>query len=264
MEIEPWIETQSGRQIFFDDPDKSDFCIEDIARALSRIPRFAGHTDVPYSVAQHSVLVSIYCRNRLWGLMHDAAEAFISDIPGPVKKMIPEIRTLEHKLRRAIGRKFNLPCDVPERPNDIYWDVAKTLECDALLWRLFTDRLRSRKEIYPLDVQAVDKVLLVTEHQWLFNKPLEWKWAKSIPMVGDLLRWSVWTAETAEDEFLRNFHTLTEQQDTITCSLSGCVEAVTEVARVALEGFDCALSKLFIGELELEMKEALQKNMKES
>src|SRR5690606_13924843 len=54
------IETVTGKQINVTKPDAADICLEDIAWALSRIPRFAGHTitKVPYNVAQHSVYVS--------------------------------------------------------------------------------------------------------------------------------------------------------------------------------------------------------------
>ena len=267
MEIEPWIETQSGRQIFFDDPDKSDFCIEDIARALSRIPRFAGHTNVPYSVAQHSVLVSSYCRDRLWGLMHDAAEAFISDIPGPAKQLIPEIHTLEHTLRRAIGRKFNLPCDVPEDPTEEYRDVWGRVDCLYNGWYTLLTGLRDRKAVYPLDVQAIDRVMLLTEHQWLFDKPLEWLWALGLPCIDKVTRWDeadVWIAEDAEKEFLLEFRKLTADQDTITCSLSGCVESVTEIVLDILADAGGDMSEISRKHLEQIMKEALQKNAKES
>ena len=73
--------------------------------------RYAGHLTKFYSVAEHSVWVSKMCppRHALWGLMHDAAEAYITDIPTPVKNCVPGIRDLEDFLLGRIAIRFNLP-----------------------------------------------------------------------------------------------------------------------------------------------------------
>lgn len=52
--------TYTGRKFYPLDPRPEDVCIEDIAHALALVNRFGGHTRVPYSVAQHSVLC---CQN---------------------------------------------------------------------------------------------------------------------------------------------------------------------------------------------------------
>jgi hypothetical protein len=90
------IETVSGKFVDPVNPDPKSIDINDIAWSLSRMARFAGHTitSVPYTVGQHSIFVAqmIY-DNRddpslaLYGLLHDAAEAYIGDIPSPVKKI---------------------------------------------------------------------------------------------------------------------------------------------------------------------------------
>jgi hypothetical protein len=66
-------------------PNPDDIRIADIAHALSQQYRFAGHTRTFYSVAEHSVRVSLLCRpdDALWGLLHDASEAFLTDVPAP-------------------------------------------------------------------------------------------------------------------------------------------------------------------------------------
>jgi hypothetical protein len=62
-----------------------------IARSLSRINRWNGNTTRPYSVAEHSVRVAslVAPRLRLAALLHDAAEAFIGDLPYPIRKQQP-------------------------------------------------------------------------------------------------------------------------------------------------------------------------------
>lgn len=111
------------------DPDS--ICIEDIAHALSLTPRFGGHLEKMYSVAQHSVMVAINCReNQLAGLLHDASEAYIGDMPSPFKKMMPEYKIIENRLMKVISEKFGfiipLPAEVKEADRmllDMEWSA---------------------------------------------------------------------------------------------------------------------------------------------
>ena len=98
------LETVSGRKINVTDPDPSTIEISVFAWALSRMPRFSGHSIpyIPYSVAQHCIQVMKELaphgpRIQLHGLLHDAAEAYINDLPSPVKH-IPEIHAVISKL----------------------------------------------------------------------------------------------------------------------------------------------------------------------
>jgi 5'-deoxynucleotidase YfbR-like HD superfamily hydrolase len=98
------LETVSGKKVDVSNPDPSTIDISDIAWALSRMPRFSGHTIpyIPYSVAQHCIRVMKELaphgpQIQLYGLLHDAAEAYINDLPSPVKH-IPEIHAVIKKL----------------------------------------------------------------------------------------------------------------------------------------------------------------------
>ena len=102
------LETVSGRKIDVSNPNPADIVIEDIAWALSRMPRFSGHSIpyVPYSVAQHCIQVAEDLKEygpdvQLYGLLHDAAEAYINDLPSPVKH-IPEIHAVIKKLENSL------------------------------------------------------------------------------------------------------------------------------------------------------------------
>ncbi|MFM2054827.1 MAG: putative protein yfdR, partial [Pseudomonadota bacterium] len=86
-----WMTTNSGKRVYPLDPDPADFDLGDIAISLSNLCRFAGHTRIFHSVASHALLVSqlvapLHPGLALAALHHDDAEAFISDIPRPVKR----------------------------------------------------------------------------------------------------------------------------------------------------------------------------------
>ncbi|NBV87921.1 MAG: metal-dependent phosphohydrolase [Betaproteobacteria bacterium] len=90
--------------------------LPDIAHALSLVNRFTGHTVVPYTVAQHSVVVSRLCppEHALWGLLHDASEAYLGDVARPLKHLLREYRELEAHVQREIARRFGLQWPMPE------------------------------------------------------------------------------------------------------------------------------------------------------
>jgi 5'-deoxynucleotidase YfbR-like HD superfamily hydrolase len=113
--IVPFVPTRSGKRVDLRNPDPASIDIEDIAVALSRIPRFNGHTRhfYSYSVAQHSVIVADMLdwdrETRLRGLLHDAHEAYIGDIVTPVKSWLGgRLDPLARELDRTIAHAFDL------------------------------------------------------------------------------------------------------------------------------------------------------------
>lgn len=130
-----WIETYSGKEFHFLNPQPEQICIEDIAHALSNQCRYTGHTKRFMSVAEHSYLVSLMCPTvPLIGLLHDASEAYLSDLSRPVKHgtaIGPPYLELEDRVMQAIFGKFGLslplPPEVKAADNKCLWLEKKKL-----------------------------------------------------------------------------------------------------------------------------------------
>ena len=108
--------TNSGKLLNVFKLQEGDLLIEDVAHALSQVCRWNGHCKYHYSVAQHSIMVKEQIEKlggskaeQLFGLLHDASEAYICDIPKPIKAHLPDYITIEDKLQseaynQLIGR----------------------------------------------------------------------------------------------------------------------------------------------------------------
>lgn len=120
----PFIETFLGEHFQPLAPVPSTIFIEDIAHALSNQCRFSGHSREFYSVGQHSVHVSELLEEwgededvQLWGLLHDASEAYLVDLPTPLKQSAfgKDYRRAEAVLMMAICDRFGMARVQPER-----------------------------------------------------------------------------------------------------------------------------------------------------
>lgn len=171
------IETFTGRQLYPLAPNAEAIVIEDIAHQLAAANRFFGATRHPYSVAQHSVLVSYLCdpADALHGLLHDAAEAYLGDLARPLKQLglMAAYRAIEAQLQTVIYCRFGLSPEVPE------------------------------------SVKAIDERLAVTEAQDLYRPDAVPAWAAHadrLPLRGRPIE--PWGAARAEERFLSRFRQL--------------------------------------------------------
>ncbi|MBV9596372.1 MAG: metal-dependent phosphohydrolase [Chloroflexi bacterium] len=177
--------TVSGKFFDYLNPESSEFSITDIAYALSNLCRFSGQIESFYSVAQHSVLVSrlVPAWMARHGLLHDATEAFIVDVPGPLKRLMREMGQgsdpysyIEARVERAVFERFGLPYPMP------------------------------------FMVKAMDKVARIIESRDLQPEHEhydDWSVLQRVPLSSEKI--NPWPPETARLVFLERYHELSER-----------------------------------------------------
>lgn len=166
-----WMQTYSGRKFWPLDPRPEEVHIEDIAHSLSLQCRYAGHCIRFYSVAEHSVHIARWLDKNygaltaLHGLLHDATEAYLVDMPRPVKADMPWYKAMEQRVwRQAVAPAFELA------------------------------------ELLPAAVHEADNRIIGDE---LVNlRPMEWH-ARHNDHLGVLI--GCWSPDAAEDEFLAEY-----------------------------------------------------------
>jgi uncharacterized protein len=109
------MQTFTGRQFWPLDPRADEVFIVDIAHALAHSCRYGGHCERFYSVAEHSVLCSrvVPPWDALAALLHDAAEAYVVDIPRPLKPYLAGYKDIELRVWRAIAMRYGLDEKLP-------------------------------------------------------------------------------------------------------------------------------------------------------
>lgn len=163
-----WMQTATGQAFWPLDPHPEEIHIEDIAAALSKLCRYGGHTRKFYSVAEHCVLMAHAAPDgfHLAALLHDASEAYLSDVIRPIKRHLDNYEMIEAELERAISRRFTLEFPMPAA------------------------------------VKRLDNAILADERdQAMLTPPREWGLTE--PALGVTLQF--WTPEKAEYEFLAAF-----------------------------------------------------------
>lgn len=118
---ESWIQTHSGKTFVVADPSEDSIDIRDIAAALSKQCRYAGHCIKPYSVAEHCVLMAEKAKpeHKLTALLHDASEAYLIDVPKPVKSLIVGYELLESNIMAKIAAKYKFFWPLPKEVKEL-------------------------------------------------------------------------------------------------------------------------------------------------
>lgn len=113
-----FMQTFTGKAIYPMDLRVEDVDIRDIAHSLSMLCRYAGHTKNFYSVGEHSVRVARWCRQfgpeaALHGLLHDATEAYLVDVPRPIKPYLVGYREAEQRAWDVIVDRYSIVLHTP-------------------------------------------------------------------------------------------------------------------------------------------------------
>jgi 5'-deoxynucleotidase YfbR-like HD superfamily hydrolase len=184
MDAEPFIQTVSGRRVNPFALAASDIDIDDITQALANQCRFGGHCQHFYSVAQHSCLVTDLVRGQggdatdaLWALLHDASEAYLGDLPHPLKHFTEFGRLYgeaEETLQQAIVQHFRLPANAPAA------------------------------------LRAADRALLATERRALMADTWEWPELQGVEPASVTIE--PWPPEKAAAEFRRRYIELSSER----------------------------------------------------
>lgn len=181
-----WTQTYSGFTLDLDDPKEEQINIIDICHGISHVCRYSGQCQRFYSVLEH--VLNVYKLLKIWeptnyqlqlnGLLHDSAEAYITDLVNPVKILCPQYKTLEVKLEAVIAKKFKIS---------------------------HTDPM----------VRKADLVVLDFERKMLFNKRFNWK--LPYDYMEEPGTESLWISESVPKsnllklEFMEIFHSLTNK-----------------------------------------------------
>lgn len=164
--------TYTGKVIEITDPCEDAVCNEDIAHALSMICRAAGHFKHFYSVAQHSLNCMREACARGYGkriclaaLLHDASEAYLCDVPSPLKKELDDYRKIEKKFENVIWKKYKLyPLSAEEKrivkeiDSDILWYEFKMIHTIPIEFKK-TPQLASVPDVSKKDMQCVEEMM---------------------------------------------------------------------------------------------------------
>lgn len=141
-----WMQTYTGIQFWPLDPRPDEIDIIDIAHALSMCCRYGGHCDQFYSVAEHSYHMSYIVPEEyaLYGLLHDATEAYLVDIPRPIKSHLSQYKNIENNLWKIIAEKYNLSIEVPDIVKDLdsrilLAEKEQNMKEEAALWMIEGD-----------------------------------------------------------------------------------------------------------------------------
>lgn len=176
-----WIQTYTGTAFYPLDPRHDEIHIEDIAHAQSMLCRFAGHTERFYSIAEHSCHITDWLLKNapeaaFGGLMHDASEAYLVDMPKPVKIYLDDYIAIEKALEATIFDKYGIP--------------------------------------FPFNakIKEADNRILIDERNTLLKTPVK-AWDFEPEPLG--IEIQCWSPERAKEEFLTRFHTLYEKENNV-------------------------------------------------
>lgn len=194
--IEPYIATYSGGSAYPFGLNPDDISVEDIAHSLSMQCRYAGHTSEFWSVAAHSLEVSrrvedavretsadgaVVFEAALAGLLHDASEAYLVDLPKPIKPLFVNYAQWEEAAELAVATRFGMqfpwPAIVTRMDKAIVRDEVANFFCvGSVAWKRH-GVTQPAHNLVPLD-PVVGERLFLERFYLLMNTVTSWRLLK--------------------------------------------------------------------------------------
>ena len=140
----PYIHTLSKLKFCAENMTADMVNIRDIVPGLGKECRFAKQIreDIFYSVAQHSMLITesipLPDHLKIYPLMHDAAEAYVGDMPKPFKMKLPDYERLEGEIMAVICEHFGLQWPFPDGVRELVKEYDSRILVDEAA-QLFDD-----------------------------------------------------------------------------------------------------------------------------
>lgn len=163
-ESKNYLKTYMGNKVDPLQVTAADITLEDIAHALSLMCRGNGQVVHFYSVGQHCINCAKEAEARGWNarlqlgsLLHDAAEAYMSDLITPIKVHMPQYYEIEDRFLKAVYDKFGLADLSKEEWNQI-------MEVDRAL--LTYDLVELLKEPVPEEGYQVVRIPDIAFHSF--------------------------------------------------------------------------------------------------
>ncbi|TXI23051.1 MAG: hypothetical protein E6Q67_05175 [Roseateles sp.] len=192
------IQTAKGHYFDLLAPERSEFDVEVIAAALSKICRFTGHCSAFYSVAQHAVLASYLVppEHAFEALHHDSAEAFVNDLAKPFKEQLPDYQRFEARVQAAVFDRLGLPRQLHPCVKQADLVLLATEQRDLMpLEKIAVEWQDQGDGQAPTPIRWVDAS---ETHRWWLIRDIK-------PLAGQI---RPWLPKQAEREFLRRHYEL--------------------------------------------------------
>lgn len=170
-----WMQLYTGVRFYPMDPRAEEINPDDIGHALSLLCRYGGHVDRFYSVAEHCVLMSQWVppEDALAALLHDATEAYVCDVPRPLKRYLGGYAQIELEVWRAITARFRVSDRLPASVKEADDRILLT-ERNALMRR--TQTWTQDGQMDPLPVEITGWLPAEAERRYLdrLEELLQW------------------------------------------------------------------------------------------
>jgi uncharacterized protein len=157
--------TYSGKMISVTNPKADDLFIEDIAHALANQCRFGGHSYEHLSVAEHSINCALEFKHSralaFTALMHDSAEAYLTDLPTPIKSLLPDYLKLEDNFNKVLAQRFGFEYPFPQKILDVDKQMLnKEMRANVIGFKSKSDNIKKKFLLLYMELKPKHQIII--------------------------------------------------------------------------------------------------------